>query len=123
MWRNWDAAQVEKDLDLLAAHDMTILRVFPLWPDFQPLTADEAGVKRLVRSDNPSVGFTEHRADGVTYVLAVNYSPIAAQCRIETEGRILRVFGNGTYNDGILSLGANDGVVLEVLSEKRYNSR
>jgi len=92
------------------------------WPLYA-LAADEAGVKRLVRSDNPSVGFTEHRADGVTYVLAVNYSPIAAQCRIETEGRILRVFGNGTYNDGILSLGANDGVVLEVLSEKRYNSR
>ena len=40
MWRNWNAQQVEKDLDLLAAHGMTMLRVFPLWPDFQPLTAE-----------------------------------------------------------------------------------
>ena len=40
MWRDWNAAQVEKDLDLLAAHGMTVLRAFPLWPDFQPLTAD-----------------------------------------------------------------------------------
>ena len=53
-------------------------------------------------------------ADGMTYVVAVNYSPIAAQCRIETEGRIGRVFGNGTFKDGVLSLGANDGVVFEV---------
>lgn len=40
MWRDWDARRVEKDLDLLASHGMTVLRVFPLWPDFQPLTAE-----------------------------------------------------------------------------------
>ena len=40
MWRNWNPAQVEKDLDLMAAHGMTVLRVFPLWPDFQPLVRD-----------------------------------------------------------------------------------
>lgn len=38
MWRNWSAADVERDLELLAAHNMNVLRVFPLWPDFQPLT-------------------------------------------------------------------------------------
>ena len=38
MWRNWDGAQVEKDLDALAGHGVEILRVFPLWPDFQPIT-------------------------------------------------------------------------------------
>ena len=40
MWRNWNPGQVEKDLDLMAAHGMTVLRVFPLWPDFQPLVRD-----------------------------------------------------------------------------------
>ena len=39
MWSRWDAAQVEKDLDALAENGITVLRVFPLWPDFQPLTA------------------------------------------------------------------------------------
>ena len=39
MWSRWDAAQVEKDLDALADNGITVLRVFPLWPDFQPLTA------------------------------------------------------------------------------------
>lgn len=38
MWRNWSAADVERDLEQLAAYNMTVLRVFPLWPDFQPLT-------------------------------------------------------------------------------------
>ena len=38
MWRNWDAAQVERDFAVLAANGIRVLRVFPLWPDFQPLT-------------------------------------------------------------------------------------
>ena len=38
MWRNWDAAQVERDFAALAANGIRALRVFPLWPDFQPLT-------------------------------------------------------------------------------------
>lgn len=43
MWRRWDAAQVSKDLDALAANGLSLLRVFPLWPDFQPLTAQYGG--------------------------------------------------------------------------------
>lgn len=43
MWRDRDGGQVEKDFDLLAAHNLTVLRVFPLWPDFQPLTAEFGG--------------------------------------------------------------------------------
>ena len=43
MWRNWDGKQVERDLDDLASCGMTVLRVFPLWPDFQPLTGEFGG--------------------------------------------------------------------------------
>ena len=43
MWRDWRPEQVEKDLDLIASCGMSVLRVFPLWPDFQPLTADFGG--------------------------------------------------------------------------------
>ena len=42
MWRDWNPGQVEKDLDLLARHGVEVLRVFPLWPDFQQITADFA---------------------------------------------------------------------------------
>lgn len=38
MWRNWDEKTVEEDLKRLAACGIKVLRVFPLWSDFQPLT-------------------------------------------------------------------------------------
>ena len=37
MWRNWDPGVVEEDLKKIAASGMTLLRVFPLWEDFQPV--------------------------------------------------------------------------------------
>lgn len=38
MWRNWDKAVVESDLQKLSQCGIKVLRVFPLWSDFQPLT-------------------------------------------------------------------------------------
>jgi hypothetical protein len=37
MWRDWQPDVVEADLRRLAAQGVQVLRVFPLWPDFQPL--------------------------------------------------------------------------------------
>jgi endo-1,4-beta-mannosidase len=37
MWRNWSPEAVERDFKQLSAHGVTVLRVFPLWPDFQIL--------------------------------------------------------------------------------------
>ena len=39
MWEKYDAASVEEDMKALRGADVTHLRVFPLWPVFQPLTA------------------------------------------------------------------------------------
>jgi hypothetical protein len=38
MWRDWREDVVAKDLALLHRSGLEVLRVFPLWPDFQPLT-------------------------------------------------------------------------------------
>jgi hypothetical protein len=38
MWRDWQPDVVAADLAKLAAAGVQVLRVFPLWPDFQPLT-------------------------------------------------------------------------------------
>ena len=38
MWRNWDKKVVEEDLRQLSDCGIRVLRVFPLWSDFQPLT-------------------------------------------------------------------------------------
>ncbi|NLO74581.1 MAG: cellulase family glycosylhydrolase [candidate division WS1 bacterium] len=37
MWRDWDPEVVARDLEVLAEHDLRTVRIFPLWPDFQPL--------------------------------------------------------------------------------------
>ncbi|MCL2879028.1 MAG: hypothetical protein FWF29_02170, partial [Treponema sp.] len=39
MWRDWRPDTVEEDFKRLARANITTLRVFPLWPDFQPITA------------------------------------------------------------------------------------
>jgi hypothetical protein len=38
MWSDWRPEVVREDLRRLAARGLTTLRVFPLWPDFQPIT-------------------------------------------------------------------------------------
>lgn len=37
MWRQWDAKNVEEDLGLISALGIRLIRVFPLWQDFQPI--------------------------------------------------------------------------------------
>lgn len=39
MWEQWDAAVVERDFQALSAAGIKLLRVFPLWTDFQPVKA------------------------------------------------------------------------------------
>ncbi len=38
MWSKWDEAVVKEDFRQLSENGLQVLRVFPLWPDFQPLT-------------------------------------------------------------------------------------
>jgi hypothetical protein len=38
MWSDWQPNVVDADLAQLADQGLQVLRVFPLWPDFQPLT-------------------------------------------------------------------------------------
>ena len=37
MWSDWDPAVVESDLQQLSEAGLHVLRVFPTWPDFQPI--------------------------------------------------------------------------------------
>ncbi len=56
MWRRWNPAVVEKDIAELAKNGVNVMRVFPLWPDFQPLTRllGGGGADRgLAQNDGP----------------------------------------------------------------------
>ncbi len=48
MWRNWDESVIEKDFKLLSDYGVNLLRIFPLWPDFQPITKFYAAGGRVV---------------------------------------------------------------------------
>ena len=37
MWRDWRPESIEKDLATLEKYGVTVLRVFPVWSDFQPI--------------------------------------------------------------------------------------
>ena len=37
MWRNWRPEIVRQDFEMMAKAGLKLVRMFPLWPDFQPL--------------------------------------------------------------------------------------
>lgn len=37
MWRNWKPEVIEADFKQLSENGIKVLRIFPLWPDFQPI--------------------------------------------------------------------------------------
>lgn len=37
MWREWDEKVIREDLSKLSGAGIRLLRIFPLWPDFQPI--------------------------------------------------------------------------------------
>ena len=43
MWSDWQPDVVRRDLAQLAGAGLQVLRVFPLWPDFQPIHLLRAG--------------------------------------------------------------------------------
>lgn len=46
MWRDWDADNISDDFDRMAENGIKLVRMFPLWPDFQPLEISYAGQGR-----------------------------------------------------------------------------
>ncbi len=52
MWSQWNRPEVEKEVAALAREGVRVMRVFPLWSDFQPLT-------RLHGFANESRGFQQ----------------------------------------------------------------
>ena len=92
--------------------------------------AREAGVKRLVRKDDPRLILTEHPVAGgsqssaTAIVVAVNTHDTPVECPIRVDGTVGRVW-NGEWKEGMrdagcgmrgtLSIRENDGCVFEVL--------
>lgn len=67
MWANWDEAAVEQDLERLSRANIRVLRIFPLWRDFQPLRMHYAasGEPREMRLREQPLPFTEEGQAGL----------------------------------------------------------
>lgn len=85
MWTDWREDVVRADLDQLAAAGLGWLRVFPLWPAFQPIERLQGGggVPFEVRFGEESLPDTPAGQDGVDVVMLVRLQTLCdlAQAR------------------------------------------
>ncbi|AHF94684.1 hypothetical protein OPIT5_23385 [Opitutaceae bacterium TAV5] len=89
MWSKWDEKQVDLDFKALTQSGATVLRIFPLWPDFQPITrlylGDGTPTGEFRFGENPLPDTDAGRA-GVSEVMMQRFerlADLAARHRIE----------------------------------------
>ncbi|MBO5878967.1 MAG: beta-galactosidase trimerization domain-containing protein [Clostridia bacterium] len=75
MWHDWNAAAVEADIKRLKEAKIDVMRVFPLWSDFQPLRMHFGGAseERELRLREDSLPDTEAGRAGVDEVMAERF--------------------------------------------------
>ena len=81
MWRDWRPDIIEKDFQQLAANGIKVIRVFPLWPDFQPLRPIYAGggtVKYVGWADEQPLPPTGVGASGLSEVQLQHFEVLVA---------------------------------------------
>lgn len=79
MWRNWQPEVVEADLKQISESGMQVIRVFPLWPDFQPIYQFYSGggsLKEIRFKDGPLPG-TGPGKDGVSEEALAHFKQFA----------------------------------------------
>ncbi|HEY8964983.1 MAG TPA: hypothetical protein VIM58_00970, partial [Candidatus Methylacidiphilales bacterium] len=79
MWTAWRPETVAADFDRLAAIGVDTLRVFPLWPDFQPLALLRGGLghPREYRFGEEPLPETEEGRAGVSAVMLDRFGTLA----------------------------------------------
>jgi len=68
MWRDWKPEIIEQDFKQLSENGIKVLRVFPLWPDFQPIHIVYSGrgeVKYFATKDEQPLPLTGIGSDGM----------------------------------------------------------
>ncbi|PAW79482.1 MAG: hypothetical protein B9S32_02785 [Verrucomicrobia bacterium Tous-C9LFEB] len=79
MWRHWRADVVEQDFAQLHEHKLEVLRVFPLWPDFQPLNRMLTAHSHFVemRHDEQPLSDAQFIQDGVSEEMLERFGVMA----------------------------------------------
>lgn len=78
MWNRWDESAVARDFDLLAEADVHVIRMFPLWPDFQPIVALYGGnhALRCIGFDDMPMPHTPEGEAGVDPVMMERFARV-----------------------------------------------
>jgi len=79
MWRDWRPEVVEADLKQISESGMQVIRVFPLWPDFQPIYqfySSEGSLKEIRFKDGPLPGSGPGK-DGVSEEALAHFKQFA----------------------------------------------
>ncbi len=93
MWRDWDEKVVDEDFKRFADNGLRLLRIFPLWPDFQPLKPLFGGgaTVREVRYESEEVfPFTPEGRAGVDPVMIERFGIV---CRLAEKHGISLIIG------------------------------
>ena len=79
MWRNWDEASVRRDFAMMRGIGLELIRVFPIWPDFQPLELHCSfhGKRRELQMAGRSLPETEAGKAGVSEEMLKRFRTLA----------------------------------------------
>ena len=80
MWRDWRPEAIEQDFKQLSANGIKVLRVFPLWPDFQPIHqiyGGEGAPKYVGWADGQPLPSTGVGANGMSEVQLQHFEVLA----------------------------------------------
>ena len=89
MWADWREDVVADDFRRLSAGGLDLLRVFPLWPDFQPIHRLFSGHGRFVEYRGPGDGPLQNR-DGLDEEMVERFRTM---CRLAREHGIDLIVG------------------------------
>ena len=76
MWSNWEPETIDEDFRALVENGIRVLRVFPLWPDFQPINAlyEGAGKLREIRFGEEPLPDGETGQSGVSEIMLERFA-------------------------------------------------
>lgn len=79
MWREWNEEVIDDDLRRLSESGIRLLRIFPLWPDFQPLKMVYGSRNEVYYENDEFLPFTAEGRAGVDPVMMERFERF---CRI-----------------------------------------
>ena len=93
MWRQWDESVVEDDFRRFSENGLRLLRVFPLWSDFQPIKAMFVGgnTEREVCYENEE--YLPHTPEGRAGVDPVVMERFGIMCKLAEKYGISLIIG------------------------------